>query len=312
VRFPSASNQRVIIARGQYTFGQLATWRDAIFDNFLGRNMNVVLLDLNEQTNRVSVGIRGESIVAAKARLFPQFAKLGIDTNAVTLAATSITLANGNPLLLPAPRRTWTDLNSNADTLVGGLKFTYRNTSLTNHCTMGATMSINSNVGFLTAAHCTASWFIVTSDSLWQSDISGSPIGIELYDPSAYSCGVTLCRGSDAAFYKVTGRPIQIGLIAHPDSRAGPCTSGTGCSNGSTGLSGTPPYFIVTDIDSSVYSGLEVNKVGLASGWTYGVVNGTCIRLVSFLSEQIPLLYATAWTRQSYAHASPRELPSMA
>jgi len=72
----------IMIRAAQYSFGQLASWRDALFDH-LSRISGVTSLDLDEVQNRVTVGIDPNSAAPARAAVLSLANSLAVDTAAV-------------------------------------------------------------------------------------------------------------------------------------------------------------------------------------------------------------------------------------
>jgi hypothetical protein len=160
------------------------------------------------------------------------------------------------------------DIRNYADTIVGGIGFY----SPAHDCTLGIVLNYNGVRSFLTASHCTVLTMVPDGDTATQPT-HGPPfhvIGYESSDPWAFPCGGNLCRNADAAIYRMADTvQSQIGLIARTTSSA---HSGPGSMTWDT----SNPWFIINDLDPNPVVGTAINKMGQASGWTYGTVTGTC------------------------------------
>jgi hypothetical protein len=72
------------VVRGQYTFAELARWRDTLFTNVLASDIpGVRSLDLDEARNRVVLGLASESFASTRASVLAQLPRLGVNPAAV-------------------------------------------------------------------------------------------------------------------------------------------------------------------------------------------------------------------------------------
>lgn len=128
----------------------------------------------------------------------------------------------------------------------------------------------------VTASHCSAQTYELDYSPLYQP-ASPRQVGNEYNDPSGWTCwfwGLPyVCRWSDANFYTIVGGiPAHRGLIARPQFSGGP-----GSSGGSTNVDPVRPYFIVKAVEGlPLVTGSYVQKVGIATGWTWGQITDTC------------------------------------
>jgi hypothetical protein len=75
------------------------------------------------------------------------------------------------------------------------------------------------------------------------------------------------CRGSDALFAATTGAlPLATGRILRTN----------GENSGSLIVDASQPYFDVVNEGADVFYGTRVHKVGRSTGWTSGIIIGTC------------------------------------
>jgi hypothetical protein len=190
---------------------------------------------------------------------------LGIDTGAVLVEDMAPVTDLAGPVAMSLSGN---DIRNYADTIVGGIGFY----SPAHDCTLGIVLNYNGVRSFLTASHCTVLTMVPDGDTATQPT-HGPPfhvIGYESSDPWAFPCGGNLCRNADAAIYRMADTvQSQIGLIARTTSSA---HSGPGSMTWDT----SNPWFIINDLDPNPVVGTAINKMGQASGWTYGTVTGTC------------------------------------
>jgi hypothetical protein len=282
-RSPLTRIDAVAIRRADYTFSELAAWRDAVFDALLGR-YGIVGLDLNEQTNRVRLQVDQRLLFGVRASITKALDSLAVDTNAVSIVAgapVEISTGSAPTFRYATKRRAGASLLSSVDTIVGGIKFARKrstDTNQVNRCTIGTVIDYGGSRGFLTASHCTWQYFEVDGTYAHQADSTGPRIGYEAYDPSWWYCTAWYyrCRGTDAAVYLLyspySSAQSKVGLIAKPVS-----SSSTWGTSGSTSWDSTNPYFIIVFASSSFSGGEVVAKVGYATGWTTGTITSTCV-----------------------------------
>jgi hypothetical protein len=280
----------IVIRPAQYTFYQLASWRDSIFGHILGSVRGVNSLDMNEQQNRVIVGLDPSAENSLRRQLPPLLVGLGVDTNAVRLV-TSPAMQ-----LLTAPAQlSGNSLSGTADTIVGGIAFSV-DSAQGNHTpqysgTIGIVLDYGGTRSFLTCSHCSGNTFTYDGRTAYQPSGSRS-IGTESADPSTHNCGIWpntwSCRNSEASVFSLYSSDTTAkGLIARTTSRSH-------SSAGSTtwDVNGRP-YFIVTSTTSNPGYGVELQKIGINSGWTYGTVFATCVDRVAAPSSTATVLCST-------------------
>ena len=275
VRGGRARPATVMVVPAQYSFGELAVWRDRLLVGLLGVAPHVNALDLDERANRVVVGLDVEPGENVRRPLVALITGLAVDTNAVQFRRFSFvsTVARAGA----SRRRYGTNIQYQADTLVGGLRYS----TSTGLCTIGLVVDYGSTRSFLSASHCTSDFFGYDGSIAYQS---GSPrtAGVESVDPGGYTCNWIMdCRGSDAALFSVQDSLIaksRRGLVAKTQHRSGP----GGSTDGSLWWDPSDPYFYIVDL-MSAYTGMSLDKIGATSGWTYGSVTATCLDFTSGL-----------------------------
>lgn len=151
-------------------------------------------------------------------------------------------------------------------------------------CTIGYNVTVqdyNSNTlkGFITNSHCSRNMFSNQNDVAYHFSTLNQ-IGVEQVDPISftnqeypYGCpvGTLRCRWSDASFFQYTGNGLNyntpIGYVART----------TYSSNGSAG---SEQIDVNNDniylVPNYVSAGMNIEKIGRASGWTTGTVINTC------------------------------------
>jgi hypothetical protein len=261
---------RVVIRTAQYTFAELAGWRDALADSVLGVVPGVVWLDLDEANNRVSVGLDDGSFDAARGLVVSRLLSLAVPPAAVRFVAERpVQEASAHLGALAAAVPNCGALNSNGcSPVAAGFQIMRQSGHV---CTIGFVARYQGVTGFMTGSHCTERKFTVNGDVLYQAQyLPGGPsyrIGFETHDPSGWTCGIYTCRRSDAAFARFdTQTGPGVALPAIPEL-----------------INLDRPYLFVSGTvgsDGLLY-GQEVQKIGRTTGWTYGTITATCTDYVS-------------------------------
>jgi hypothetical protein len=103
-------------------------------------------------------------------------------------------------------------------------------------------------------------------------------VGTETLDPNKAQCGLwDWCRNSEAALFNVSTNP---GVYSHRGLIARTTFRDAGYHNGGLGslqIDASKPYFVVTAAGASPASGMQVQKMGHVTGWTWGTVSNTCV-----------------------------------
>ncbi len=277
-RFPTQRPAvQTVTRRADYTFWQLAAFRDKVFDNVFGVE-GLITLDLNEQTNRVVIGIDRARFPFLRNEITRKLVELEVDTNAVVFRESHLALSTGR---VGRARTPGANLQSSLDTLVGGVLFTSRDSAdvaALGTCTIGAIVDYSGSRGFLTASHCSQTEFSVDGAVAHQASNADHRVAFESADPSGYTCVIypfqRACRGSDASIFALdAGIYSSRGLIAKTTYASGQWPYGPGSSTWDT----SDPYFIITGTANSFVSGALIEKVGSRTGWTWGYVIDTCV-----------------------------------
>jgi hypothetical protein len=240
---------QIQVLQGRYSLQELDRWtRQVTTDAF--SIAGVVYTDLDEATNRVTVGLdRAEASSSVRSLA----ARLGIPAEAVVVKQTE-------PISFAAT------LRDQVRPVVAGLQINFSNFL----CSIGFNAVSGGQNSFLTASHCTDRQGGVESTLYYQplASTANSFIGTEVADPTYFRGGVCprgrKCRFSDASREAyASGVLFTLGGIAK--------TSGP--NNGSLTINGS---FGITNEGSAVV-GDVVNKIGRTTGWTQGAVSATCV-----------------------------------
>ncbi len=252
----------VRVLRGEFEFRDLLAWRQDLRPAVLGLP-GVVLLDVDEATNRVRVGVRAERLATTRLRLAVEAARRGIPGQALRIEA-------ADPIFEVAT------LQDQFRPVPGGVEIAsgnqFQGFSI---CSLGFNAVRDGVPGFVTASHCTDRQGGVESTRFLQPfGIFATAIATETVDPEYLrripGCpGGRYCRYSDSAFAAYDSSDLsdfgQIARTTARDSSAGPLT-----------IDSAHPTFSITSTSSSAV-GEEVDKVGRTTGWTYGTVTATCV-----------------------------------
>ncbi|MBL0938735.1 MAG: hypothetical protein IBJ03_07560 [Gemmatimonadaceae bacterium] len=242
------------VVSAEFTFLQLAAWRDILFDSVLVQVLSVRTLDLDERENRVELGIEAQSFEKVREELTQRISRLGIPVNAVRFES----LRGAGPQLDMAPPPTLQ--TGTTDPLAGGIQIVHWNNA---GCTLGFVGQRSGVTGFVTNSHCSSMMYVPDNTSYY---VGGVFAGVEVQDPYGYTCGLRTCRGSDANFVANGSMPLAIGRILRT----------IGVNTGSITVDQSKPYFDVVQAGSSLYQGATVHKVGRTTGWTSGSIVSTC------------------------------------
>ena len=269
---PGHDVSSVSVRVAEYSFLQLSAWRDQL-DPTIWSSDDVRSLDLDERFNRLTVELEtgtGEAEIRAAAQL------LGVPDAALGFEVSGAVALTASVRGRTRPVR-------------GGY---YISTREHDGCTYGfnAVRAINGDTVAVTNSHCTNNMFQFDGDSVWQQDkpddaygdyASEDFIGFEISDPGPIPC--TARRGacrydsrrSDAAAIHLELPADSIGLYqiartiyGSPGTVVPPLASFV--------ISPTNPYFTIIGEWPSPTEGSELNKIGVTTGWTYGVVIKTC------------------------------------
>lgn len=256
----------------RYSFSELAAFREVIVQSF---PQGAHSLDLDEQNNVITLGARDEKAVR---EIRAATARLHIPASAVSIEVTPI----------PVSQYSLTD---NQRPLRGGVGFVFYRASQYRNGTIGVNGSwLYNNTwvpGFITNSHNTTTPYVLTGNEAYQPT-SSTRIGYEFADPTPWSgtnsygtvCQATyVCRFSDTAFYAYDN-PSETyggGTIAETGTWS---NGGPAADREVIGSMNVDPYSYPAFPDVLVV-GENLEKMGAASGWTWGSVTATCMDFVT-------------------------------
>jgi hypothetical protein len=274
---------RMQVRPARYTFLQLREWRNAILEP-LGGIAGVTMLDLDEATNQVVVGIAEPSVRASVSEVAR---RLGIPVSALGFVragyAEHMSLEVHAPYLSTAPVQ-GDSITSFRRPLEGGLQIAYRATSdpeKATLCTLGfIAMRGGQRVG-VSAGHCSIRMWDLDGVSFFQARPGASRyVGYEMLDPNGKSCGFlspNVCRHSEGMLMALESDvPGNFGYIVRPVGPPRLGISPYGILVSSLQVDAANPRFQI--VGQRAPNGREeVHKVGIASGWTGGETYRTCM-----------------------------------
>lgn len=265
----------VRVQRADYTFQQLSDWRDSVTKKVLGSVPGAFASGIDYLTNRVEIGVDRDQAQSAEQSARAVLAALGAPPNAFEFRSGSRPVAPVAHTTLHAAASTdaGVSLRAAAPDVVAGLE-TQRSTGT--ECSIGAILDWNSVRYALIASHCTATEFGADPGEDWYQPMSYRHIGQEGWDLAAGSY-----RYSDVALIALDDTtPSLRGVIARTAER----DSGRA---GSIQIATDHPYFHVYTTSSDPVDGLEVDKVGRSTGWTYGVITDPCYDVTQTMSGKL-------------------------
>lgn len=241
---------RIRLVDGQFSFEQLNRWHERARQLFTTMD-EVVLLDVDDRTNRLRIGVDTASAA-------PELAQ--------RLAAMSIP-PEGWRMDEVEPVDPISSVTDRHRPVMGGLQIQI-GSAAGGFCTYGLTATRNGVNGFITNSHCTTTEGGVESTQLAQPAFAAdgantNTIATETVDPAFITGGVcpvgARCRYSDSAF-------------AQRSASASRAIART--SIGSLAWDGSSRYYVVSE--QSPFVGLALRKMGRTSGHTVGLVESTC------------------------------------
>lgn len=257
----------VVVRETKYNFLTLRTWRDAAGEPFFASE-GARSLGIDYRANRLVMGVEPDSLHHPN----DVATVLGIPTDAFTA------IEESEPVYLD--QGTGCDFSSleiaNCRPVPGGVSMDSTESGgggqIQGECTIGsANLRWNGSEwqdGWVVAGHCVAPRGSMDSRWLYQPYVGAGGanlIGVEFVDPPFWSCGSQLCRNSDSAWVYAFPESPEHGRIARPENYYGSIT-----------IDSARPRFNVVSSRNAI-QGMEVDKVGIKGGWTWGVVTSVCV-----------------------------------
>jgi len=327
------TRSEIIIHQGQFTFLQLADWRNQI-ENFTTTVPGVVWVGLDEHVNRVAMGVDRTRPAAVEALVTRKLTDLGIPREVVSIESAepvdncpvddpscttdpctvnpddpscqqdpctidpdSCTDPGGiypeDPSFSYAPAPART-LGSPFERMFGGIRI--QNPAAGGRCTLGFPVFYDGRLSFVTNSHCTPSPEYPDINSKFYQphwDIRTPEVAKEWKDPYKRSGGL---RIADAAIAEMTnGFGAYVGYVARPATRGFSMHATTGDT---TLAAGSSPWIKIRG-EGTVAKDAIYDKVGATTGWTYGYARRVCIKYGSY--ECVSWVSASAWGGDSGA-----------
>jgi hypothetical protein len=274
MRSPAADMLRSIegvtdTARAQFDARQLLTFKRRAASLFSAGNL--VFVDIDEQANRIRVGVSRDLDDDEMETLQQRMVAAGIPASALQME-----YADKNVAYQQVNR----SIRAQQPPLAGGsqIQFFVNQQGSGGSCSVGLPAFRNGVQGFITASHCTIDVYRPpgTTDNLNRTafrapTLSSQVVGRESIDPTGPSCRAQFpqggtsadrCRRADAAFVAAAiGNAVQLGRIAFARSSDLVVTGG---------------YNVVGAIDQPGV-GTRLLKTGRTTGTTSGSVTRTCV-----------------------------------
>lgn len=240
-----------------YAWDELFEVRESLTD--VMNEPGVVFLDIDERTNRVTVGITGVKEEASRFdRKRAIASRYGVPEGALAIVET-------------APVERVVTLRQSRRPIPAGMEIRWPGPGGTFLCTVGFIIRQGGTRGFITNSHCSGTQGGNQNTPYRQP--TGSIIAREIKDPG-YRFGISgcpsgrRCRRSDSAMARFSGNNGSLGQFAR--------IARTTCRNcgGLTIAGGGSSRFRITQ-RGNVGSG-TLHKVGRTTGWTSGPKVGSC------------------------------------
>lgn len=265
-------SKQIRIQHATYSFTELVVYRILIERKLRGDISSLVLTDVDERQNVVLVGF-DETANISEANVHSMAVELGIPPEVImfeSMAVPQVAVSRWPYREHPTPTRP-VELTNYVRPLAGGLRI-----DSNGGCTLGLPVWYgspgNQTRGFLTASHCT-SFVGYNNGSQWGQPQSENAIGVEFEDPPLTDCDASslLCL-TDAALIDLNDAHDNSTNTLVSQVYRTSFSSSTG--PGGSAITGTPFSMLTT---GTPYVGMDVNKVGIRTGWTTGEITGTCV-----------------------------------
>lgn len=248
----------IVVREAEYTFPQLAEWRDHASEEVLGKE-GVVLVDLDEARNRVVIGV---STPRGRMEATRALSRHGVPAGAVEFVEAEPAVVDQS-------------LQARFRPLRGGFQIAMSGGA----CTLGFNANRAGLPVILTNSHCTSIYWGLDGVSIYQPTVAAANlVGPEIVDPPGTPCGflnLFRCRWSDAAIVRRNaGVTSDFGFIARTNSWA----TGLG-SPGSLIVNPSNPRMRITSELAFPSVNQVIDKMGRTTGWTYGSIDRTCVDL---------------------------------
>jgi hypothetical protein len=247
-----------VTRQGSFAFSDLVAWEEEIMHNV--RVAGFLSIDADESLNRVRITTAAGTSTADAAKAI---ASLGIPDSAVVFEV-------GSQFTSAA------SLTDKVRATGGGLTITNKSGDI---CTLGFNVDVEfyGSKGFLTAGHCSSNGpgGGFTGDSMYQNtkslaNLVGTVSINPLWNSTDSNCGVyTDCTGADAMFVLSTFTDTNF-------KKQWFSTSMWATGSNAPGSLTINGQWNTDTVQTLIYTGATLYKVGQTTGVTYGTVAGTC------------------------------------
>jgi hypothetical protein len=264
----------VVVRTADFAFEELAAWRDQLTDSLLGRGLGVRSTDVDEASNRIRIGVAGSAGRSAVMRVALQ---VGIPVTALAIGDEALAeLEGAAPKLSSAPPLA-SHPSANGQ-FYGGMQITRQDGTQLRACTLGFYATIAGTPVGVSNSHCSRDRDSNGGDGTMFYNSAFSYRGPETHDRNHHDWCPTLfspfrfCRNADAMLFRAefgfptpAFRRIIRYNVLNPASIQSATYHAINASNP-----------IVIGARTEARAGEVVNKAGIATGWTQGVVSATC------------------------------------
>jgi hypothetical protein len=290
-----AGFQSIEIRRGQYAFSELVNWTNVLAASLSGIQ-GVSTIDADEAENRVRLGVLSETARSNVERAVLQ-ARVPLEAVRIAIEGSVSSLTSIRDIFRPH--------------IPGGVQLAYGpwqdyafGPIWDGICTIGFNVTnASGEKGFLTAAHCmppSQKGSGSTGGNIFQNTTVNNAVRIGYVAMNvpwtpAVSCPNTSyrCTSADVMFVKYDNTSNWLTELVHV--AGSPATNSAGGS-----ISSVSGWYNNIQIGASAGVGTTVDKIGRTTGWTTGVVSGTCVDILSD-SSQTSAHYLNCMTQVSNA-----------
>lgn len=282
---PDPRQLRVLEAA--YDFPRLRGWYQAHVRPLAALD-GVAFTDIDEKRNRLLVALERDDD-ALRARIAEALARGSVPAEAVIVEVRgpSMDFRTPAPSLFGDAGGQAQTLSSRFRPVPGGVAIRYERSGFTYPCTLGVNVRLSSTapIDFITASHCTTARGGGTDNSheYQPNAVTTDDIGTEVSDPGYFynatntACPLNeRCRYADVARfrYSIANAVNEFGQIAQTETSSR--------TSGSTTIAIGRPRFRVLGSYPYPIPDEVLDKIGSATGWTWGGVINTCAdRVVS-------------------------------
>lgn len=262
----------VIVRTADFAFEELAAWREMLTDSLLGRGLGVRSTDVDEASNRIRIGVAGSTGRSAVMRVAVQ---AGVPVTALAIGDEGLAEfeAEANVGSSP-PLASHPSVNG---LFLGGMMILRQEGISIKACTLGFYAKYAGVTVGVSNSHCSRERDSNGGDGTLFYNSQFTYRGVETHDRSHYWCPSLLspgrhCRGADAMLFRAemsapspAFRRIVRYTVLNPGSTVSTAYHAINASN---------PIVIGARFEAR--TGEVINKAGIATGWTQGVVTATC------------------------------------